>query len=262
MDTELQTRRLLEIDLRRAIELDQFEVAYQPQFQLEPEALIGFEALVRWRHPTRGYVSPGDFVPIAEEIGLIAPIGEWVLRAACRAAAAWPAPLSVAVNVSPLQFRNPGLVAAVAAALETSRLDPARLELEITEGALLDNTETVLRVLHALKAMGVKISMDDFGTGYSSLSYLQKFPFDQIKIDQIFVRGSDGSADSRAIVRAVTALGASLGMRTIAEGVETPQQLARIRADGCDSVQGYLTGRPMDAAAVATLLASYTPANG
>jgi diguanylate cyclase (GGDEF)-like protein len=254
MDGQVQTRRLLELDLRRAQELGQFELAFQPQFQLAPEALIGFEALLRWRHPVRGDVAPSVFIPIAEEIGLIAQLGEWALREACRIAAGWPPPTTVSVNVSPLQLRQPGLVAAVTTALEQSGLDPRRLELEITESALLDTPDPVFAILRTLKDMGVQISMDDFGTGYSVLSNLQKFPFDKIKIDQVFVRGLEDNPESRAIVGAVTALGASLGMRTIAEGVETAQQLARIRADGCDSVQGYLTGRPMDAASVALLL--------
>jgi len=248
MDVAMQARRQLEIDLRRAVALRQFDLAYQPQVDLVSRRLLGFEALLRWRNAARGPVSPAEFIPLAEEIGLIVPIGEWVLRTACQQAADWPAPLSIAVNISPVQFRGKRLVGVVSTALAASGLEPSRLELEITEGALLDNSAPVLEALHALRAMGVRISMDDFGTGYSSLSYLRKFPFDKIKIDQSFVRGADTDAEAGAIVRAVAALGSSLGMRTVAEGVETPQQLSRIQGAGCDAVQGYLTGRPMPAA--------------
>jgi diguanylate cyclase (GGDEF)-like protein len=255
MDESMQARRALEIDLRRALALKQFHLAYQPQVALDDDAITGFEALLRWRHPERGMVSPADFIPLAEEIGIINAIGEWVLRTACREAASWPRPVSIAVNLSPVQFRGAKLTAMVTSALAQSGLDPGRLELEITEGALLENTDKVLSVLHAVKALGVRISMDDFGTGYSSLSYLQKFPFDKIKIDQSFVRGMEDSQDCRAIVRAVTGLGVSLGIQTTAEGVETPEQLAHIRAEGCTQVQGYLTGRPLPAAEAAALLA-------
>ena len=254
MNEEMQARRALEEDLRRAVAFKELELAYQPQFNLDADALVGFEALLRWRSPTRGLVSPGLFVPLAEEIGLIGTIGAWVLRAACQNAAAWDRPLSIAVNISAIQFTDEKLVGTVKSVLEETGLPAERLELEITEGALLQETDTVLRQLHALKALGVRISMDDFGTGYSSLSYLQKFPFDKIKIDQSFIRGADGSQDCNAIVRAVAALGASLGMKTTAEGVETAEQLQRIRAQGCSEVQGYLTGRPVTAAAAASLV--------
>ncbi|MHB8286847.1 MAG: putative bifunctional diguanylate cyclase/phosphodiesterase, partial [Caulobacteraceae bacterium] len=174
MDAHMQARRALELDLRRALALKEFELAYQPQVQLESSRITGFEALLRWRHPVRGLVSPADFIPLAEEIGIITPIGEWVLRTACKQAAGWPMPISIAVNLSPIQFRGGKLVDTVMSALAQSGLDPKRLELEITEGALLENTDTVLRVLHSVRDLGVRISMDDFGTGYSSLSYLQK----------------------------------------------------------------------------------------
>jgi EAL domain-containing protein (putative c-di-GMP-specific phosphodiesterase class I) len=260
MDAEMQSRRLLELDLRKALALREFEVFYQPQVDVETKALIGFEALLRWRSPTRGMVSPGLFIPLAEEIGLIGRIGEWVLQTACRDAASWPSSVSVSVNVSAVQFRDGKLVPMVTSALAASGLDAARLELEITEGALLDNTEDVLNVLQTLKRLGVRISMDDFGTGYSSLSYLQKFPFDKIKIDQSFVRGTDHNTDCGAIVRAVAALGKSLGMTTIAEGVETQEQLDRVRAEGCSAVQGYLTGHPLPAAEAASLMSgSHSP---
>jgi len=253
MDREIQTRRSLEIDLRRALAMQEFLLAYQPQFEIEGRRLVGFEALIRWSTPARGHVSPADFIPLAEEIGLIGPLGDWVLRTACKEAASWPDPLSVSVNLSPLQFKSPKLVETIASALASAGLAPHRLDLEITEGALMDNTDTVVSTLKLIKAMGVKVSIDDFGTGYSSLSYLQKFPFDKIKIDQSFVRSLENSPDSAAIVRAVTALGKSLGMTTIAEGVETESQLRQITEDGCRQVQGYLTGRPLGASD-ATLL--------
>ena len=256
MNAQMQARRSLEIDLRRALALKQFDLAFQPQIQLETGQVTGFEALLRWNHPERGPVSPALFIPLAEEIGLIVGIGEWALRAACREAASWAQPAAIAVNLSPVQFRGGKLVETVMNVLAQTGLDPARLELEITEGALLENTEGVLGVLNGLRALGVKISMDDFGTGYSSLSYLQKFPFDKIKIDQSFVRGMEGNAECGAIVRAIARLGASLGMRTTAEGVETASQLDAIRAEGCTEVQGYLTGRPMPASQAAALLSA------
>ena len=254
MDARHQARRSLELDLRRALALKQFELAYQPQVHAADGQICGFEALIRWRHPTRGMVSPGDFIPLAEEIGLMPAIGEWVLRTACKEAAGWPIPVSVAVNLSPLQFRSPKLAETVINALRYAGLPASRLELEITEGSLLDNTDTVVSVLGRLSELGVRTSMDDFGTGYSSLSYLQKFRFDKIKIDQSFVRQVGERADSTAIVRAVAALGASLGMKTTAEGVETKEQLAQICSEGCTEIQGYLTGRPMSGASAAALL--------
>jgi diguanylate cyclase (GGDEF)-like protein len=256
MDAGMNARRLLELDLRRALALKQFELVYQPQVQLEGGTIVGFEALLRWRSPARGLVPPAGFIPLAEEIGLIVPIGEWVLRTACHEAASWPKHVSIAVNLSPVQFRSGRLVKTVVSALAASGIDPTRLELEITEGALLENTEAVLQSLRALRTLGVRISMDDFGTGYSSLSYLQKFPFDKIKIDQSFIRGMEDNPDCGAIVRAVVGLGASLGMKTTAEGVETAEQLARIRAEGCNEVQGYLTGRPVSPQDAAALLAA------
>ena len=258
MDAEMQARRLLEMDLRKALALKEFELFYQPQLNLETNRLVGFEALLRWRSPARGLVSPAVFIPLAEEIGLISRIGEWVLQTACREAASWPLPVSVSVNVSPMQFRNGKLVQMVTSALAQSGLDPARLELEITESSLLDDTENVLEALKKLKSIGVGISMDDFGTGYSSLNYLSKFPFDKIKIDQSFVRNMETRPQSVAIVRAVAALSASLGMTTIAEGVETQEQLASVRAEGCHAVQGYLTGRPLPAADAAALMTEPT----
>ncbi|WP_156680893.1 putative bifunctional diguanylate cyclase/phosphodiesterase [Sphingomonas profundi] len=252
MDTLLHERRELEIDLRRALALKQFELHYQPFLDLATDTVMGFEALLRWNHPMRGNVPPLDFIAVAEENGLIVKIGEWVLLTACAAAASWPEKLVVAVNVSPIQFKADSLLASVSLALERSGLAPERLEIEITESALLADTDNVLATLHALRALGVKISMDDFGTGYSSLSYLQKFPFNKIKIDRSFVVGGD--ADSAAILKAVSGLGTSLGMAITAEGVETTEQLERIRDQNCTHVQGYLTGRPMTRASVQSFL--------
>ncbi|SFO42817.1 diguanylate cyclase (GGDEF) domain-containing protein [Sphingomonas sp. OK281] len=252
MDTLLHERRELEIDLRRALALKQFELHYQPFFDLSTDTVMGFEALLRWQHPVRGNVPPLDFIAVAEENGLIVKIGEWVLLTACMEAAAWPGDLVVAVNVSPLQFKADTLLASVSLALARSGLNPERLEVEITEGALLADTDNVLATLHALRALGVKISMDDFGTGYSSLSYLQKFPFNKIKIDRSFVARDD--PDSEAILKAVSSLGTSLGMAITAEGVETADQLKRIRDQNCTHVQGYLTGRPMAQASVQSFL--------
>jgi diguanylate cyclase (GGDEF)-like protein len=254
MDRQSQERRALEVDLRRALAMREFSLAYQPQYEIIGRQLLGFEALLRWQHGTRGNVSPANFIPLAEATGLIVPLGEWVLRTACAVAATWPGNLSIAVNISPLQFRTEQLVSTVASALAESGLPPERLELEITEGALLENTDIVISVLTRIKATGVRISMDDFGTGYSSLSYLQKFPFDKIKIDQSFVRNLVTDPNSVAIVRAISALGESLGMTTIAEGVETEEQLTQILDQGCRQVQGFLTGRPMTAESVRDLI--------
>lgn len=254
MDTALRDRRELEIDLRRALALKQFDVHYQPFLDVQADKVIGFEALIRWEHPIRGRVAPVDFIPLAEETGLICKIGEWVLRTACVTAMTWPDEMTVAVNVSPVQFQSDALVDTVLSALAHAGLAAHRLEIEITEGALLDNTTSVLQTLHALRDLGVKISMDDFGTGYSSLSYLQKFPFDKIKIDRSFVQGAADGGESEAILKAITGLGLSLGMSITAEGVETQEQLARIRGEHCTHVQGFLTGRPMSADGIAEFL--------
>ncbi len=255
MDIQRQARRRLELDLRRAVEEEQFEVHYQPLVDLDTGRVSGFEALLRWHHPEHGLVPPGDFIPIAEEVGSIVAIGEWVLHRACREAALWPEEVSVAVNVSPAQFRTRHLAGVVAEALRRSGLAPGRLELEITETVLLRESEVVLATLHQLRAAGVRIAMDDFGTGYSSLSYLRSFPFDKIKIDQSFVRDVARNADSLAIVRAAIGLGASLGMKVAAEGVETPEQAEILQAARCDQLQGFLYGRPAAAAAVPALIA-------
>jgi diguanylate cyclase (GGDEF)-like protein len=245
MDARMQARRRLELDLRAALAAGEFELFYQPQINLTDDTVVGFEALLRWRHHERGLMPPMEFIPVAEETGLIIPIGEWVLKRACHDAASWPRNVNVAVNLSPVQFRSAKLTQAVVSALESSRLLPSRLELEITESVLLNDNETVLNTLHQLRELGVAISMDDFGTGYSSLSYLQSFPFNKIKIDRRFVTNINEDPSSLAIVRAVTGLSASLGITTTAEGVETKEQLDRVRAEGCTEVQGFYTGRPM-----------------
>jgi diguanylate cyclase (GGDEF)-like protein len=254
MDRRIQLRRTLELDLRKAFQNGEFELYYQPLINLAGGDVSGFEALLRWRHPERGMVSPAEFIPLAEEIGLITPLGEWVLRNACAEAMTWPAHVKVAVNLSPVQFKSRNLVQAVLTALAYSRLPATRLELEITESVLLGETEANLAVLHQLRSLGVHISMDDFGTGYSSLSYLRSFPFDKIKIDQSFVRELAERPDCMAIIRAVVGLGTSLGIATTAEGVETPEQLERLRAEGCTEVQGFLLRPPRRASDVALML--------
>jgi diguanylate cyclase (GGDEF)-like protein/PAS domain S-box-containing protein len=257
MDTRMRERRALEMDLRGALVNREFEVHYQPIVNLERNTYTGFEALVRWRHPERGLLAPADFIPLAEETGLINAIGEWVLREAATAAACWPEHLTVAVNLSPNQFANKNLVSMVFSAIAAAGLAPNRLELEITETVLLQDTEATIRVLKQLQIIGVRISLDDFGTGYSSLSYLRSFPFDKIKIDRSFVTGiSQGNNEALAIVRAVTQMGSSLGMCTTAEGVETEDELQVIRAEGCTEVQGYLFCAPKPAHEIADLMAT------
>ncbi len=257
MQSRSETRRRMETDLRRAFALRQFVLHYQPEVDVSCARLLGFEALLRWRHPALGPVSPAQFVPLAEEIGLIAPIGAWVLMTACREAMRWPDGLFVGVNVSALQFEQGDLLAAVGEALRHSGLPAHRLEIEVTESALLTNPETTLATLRQLRDQGVRIAMDDFGTGYSSLTRLQSFPFDKIKIDRSFVSGGRGMAEGRAIVRAITGLGTSLGMRTIAEGVETVEQLDAVRDEGCREVQGYLFGRPAPAEELEGVIARF-----
>ena len=250
MDEQMQARRALELDLRKALPAGQFELFYQPCISTRTREVTGFEALLRWRHPERGLVNPASFIPLAEEIGLIVPIGEWVLRAACAEAATWSRDLTVSVNISSVQFGGPGPVPAVAAALEASGLDPARLELEITETVMLDDTAATLQTLQALKALGVRIAMDDFGTGYSSLSYLRQFPFDRVKIDKSFISNSEDAADGAMIVEAVTTLCRSLGMATTVEGVETEAQLRTLMLGNSTNVQGYLFSKPRPASEV------------
>jgi diguanylate cyclase (GGDEF)-like protein/PAS domain S-box-containing protein len=260
MNGRLQARRALELDLRRALTHGEFELYYQPLFDLAGAEISGCEALLRWNHPKRGLIAPNDFIPLAEEIGLIGPLGEWVLNTACREAVHWPADLKLAVNISPVQFRSRTLVQAVAAALSASGLAAERLELEITESVLLGDDASNLRTLHRLRGLGCRISLDDFGTGYSSLSYLRSFPFDKIKIDRCFVRDLPNDRDSLAIIKAVTGLSASLGMTTTAEGVETEEQLAQLRAQGCTEIQGFLIGRPYPVGELRGVLAAETKA--
>ena len=254
MDAKAQERRRLEMDLRQAIEFEQLEVYYQPFVDIYSDRIVGVEALVRWNHPTRGLISPLEFIGLAEETGLIIPLGERVLKRACMDAVKWPLDIRIAVNLSPAQFRSRELVAIVSKILEQSGLAPERLELEITESLLLRDTETNLKVLHALKSLGVRISMDDFGTGYSSLGNLRSFPFDKIKIDRSFVKDLAVNPDSAAIVRAVLGLGRSLGMSTTAEGVENRDQLSYLRAEGCSEVQGYFFSRPVTCTEIEQLM--------
>ncbi|MBV8525162.1 MAG: EAL domain-containing protein [Acetobacteraceae bacterium] len=257
MDARMQARRALELDLRNALARGEFELLYQPLYDVSLCRISGFEALVRWRHPKRGIVSPAEFIPLAEEIGLIVPLGDFVLRRATAEARSWPHDIKVAVNVSPAQFKGAQLVESVARALAESGLPAERLELEITESVLLQDNAATLAVLHALRSLGVRVSMDDFGTGYSSLSYLRSFPFDKIKIDQCFIRDLPTNQDSGAIVRAITGLGRSMGMRITAEGVETESQLDQVRQEGCSEAQGYYFSRPAPAADIPTLLARW-----
>ena len=220
---------------------------------------MGFEALIRWRHPTRGIIPPNLFLPLAEEIGVIVPIGEWVLRTACREALNWPSDITVAVNASPLQFDTGHFAESVRQALEATGLPGERLEVEITEGILLRNDEAVLKTLHELRAMKVRVAMDDFGTGYASLSQLARFPFDKIKIDRSLAGFEGNDVKQRAIVRAITALGQSLGVCTLAEGVENADQLARLQTDGCSSVQGFFFGKPVPADQLGEIISRLAP---
>ena len=256
MDADLRARRTLELDLRKALAVGEFELYYQPLVTLETSVIYGFEALLRWHHPVRGMVAPAEFIPLAEETGLIVPIGEWLLRQACAGAAAWPDDLKVSVNFSPVQFKKGNLPQLVVAALASSGLPAERLELEITESTLLVESETNLATLHSLRALGVTIAMDDFGTDYSGLSYLRAFPFDRIKIDRSFISELGESRDCTAIVRAIADLGSHLGIPTLAEGAETEKQLAWVRETGCTEMQGYLFSRPIPASEIAKLLSS------
>jgi diguanylate cyclase (GGDEF)-like protein len=259
MDEAMQHRRAIEIGLRLALARDELRLMYQPLVGLKDDRVTCFEALLRWQSAERGNIPPTEFIPIAEETGLIVQIGEWVLREACRAAAAWPTDARVAVNLSTVQFKNNRLYDTVLAALEESGLPPSRLELEITESLLLAESEPTLACLHKLRALGVRISMDDFGTGYSSLSYLRSFPFDKIKIDRSFMRDLEQKGDSLAIVKAVIGLGHSLGMSTTAEGIETEEQLAAVREHGCNEVQGFLFSPPIPGSEVIELLKTQQP---
>jgi diguanylate cyclase (GGDEF)-like protein/PAS domain S-box-containing protein len=244
MDAHLQERRLLEQDLRHAVDRGELELHYQPLVNCTTGGTEAFEALLRWRHPERGLIQPADFIPLAEETGQIDKIGKWVMEEACRAAATWALPTRVAVNVSPAQFRQSDLPRVVAAILHQSGLPASRLEIEVTEGVFINDSKHAIDVLQALHEHGVCLSLDDFGTGYSSLSYLRSFAFDKIKIDKSFIKGLGQSEEAAMIVRAIIALGHNLGLSIVAEGIETPQQLAFIQAERCDYVQGYLLGRP------------------
>ncbi len=244
MDKALQRRRMVEHELRLALGREEFEVVYQPQYDLATEKQCGSEALVRWQHPVHGKIAPGHFISVAEDTGLIVPLGEWVLRRACIDAAKWPEPLIVAVNLSPAQFRDGDIAETVAEVLRETGLPPERLELEITESLLINDTEEVLGKLNRLRQLGVAIAMDDFGTGYSSLNYLARFPFSKIKIDRQFIRNMTRDPAMRAIVKTIIALGKSLDVIITAEGVETQEQAAMLREFGCPQVQGFLYGYP------------------
>ncbi|WP_426443236.1 putative bifunctional diguanylate cyclase/phosphodiesterase [Bradyrhizobium genosp. P] len=257
MDQQAQKRRDMERDLRAAFANGEFELYYQPLVDIAADRISGFESLLRWHHPQKGMVSPAEFIPVAEDIGLIVALGEWVLREACSEAVKWPANVKVAVNLSPVQFRSRNLVQAVILALAHSGLSPRRLELEITESVFLAETEANLAILHQLRELGVSISMDDFGTGYSSLSYLRSFPFDKIKIDRSFVKDLARRSDCLAIVRAISGLGRSLNITTTAEGVETVDQLDWLRAEGCNEVQGFLFSAARPAREIEALLAGF-----
>lgn len=254
MDAEAQARRALETDLHDALRNGELALHFQPLFGLSQNRVTAFEALLRWQHPTRGMVSPVNFIPLAEETGLIIPIGEWALHEACRIAATWPDHIRVAVNISPIQFRSPNLAAVVLQALARSGIAPNRLELEITESLFIDNVEATLSSLHSLRALGVRVALDDFGTGYSSLSYLRSFPFDKLKIDRSFIVDLLEHKGATAIIRAITTLADALGIETTAEGVEHSEQLDILRAEGCGQIQGYLFSRPIPAHEVEALL--------
>ncbi|WP_426263622.1 putative bifunctional diguanylate cyclase/phosphodiesterase [Sphingomonas sp. PWP1-2] len=256
LDAAARKRRALELDLREAIQSGQFRLNFQPIFDLKRDRIGGFEALLRWEHPTRGNVPPIEFISVAEETGLIIAIGDWVMQEACRQATAWPAHVRVAVNVSPLQFRNSSFPSVIFQALSHSGLSPDRLEIEITESVFLDGETTVVTLLHKLRAMGVRIALDDFGTGYSSLSYLRSFPFDKIKIDKSFVDAVAEDRSAAAIVRAIVDLATALHMETTAEGVEDRDQLSELRGQGCSSIQGYLFSRPIEGNMVAAMIGS------
>ena len=256
MDARMRERSALELDLRKAVVNGEFTLSYQAVVNIKTGKVTVCEALICWHHAERGWVAPTEFIPIAEETGLIVPIGEWVLNQACAEAAQWPDEVVVAVNVSPVQFKSADFVHVIARALAKSRLPASRLEIEITELVLMQDNEAALASLHRIKELGVSIAMDDFGTGYSSLGYLRSFPFDRIKIDQSFIRDLSKDKESSAILRAVVGLGRSLGIVTTAEGVETRDQLEVLRTEGCTDAQGYLFSRPQNAAGLRDFLAA------
>ena len=256
MDAMVQARRVVERDMRTALAQDGFRLYYQPLVNLQTKKVTAFEALMRWQHPERGPVPPSEFIPVAEEMGLIVQLGEWALRQACAEAVEWPDDICVSVNLSPLQFSKGNLVSTVLSALATSGLPASRLELEITESVLLEKSERNITILNQLRDLGVRISMDDFGTGYSSIGYLRSFPFDKIKIDQSFVRDLLVDKGSLAIVRAIARLGVSFGITTTAEGVETEEQMRCLNLEGCIEVQGYLYSKPVPADEIVAVLES------
>jgi diguanylate cyclase (GGDEF)-like protein len=263
MDRQVRDRRILHQDLSMAIRNGELSLHYQPQARASRDdagrETIGFEALARWNHPTRGSVPPGDFIPLAEESGLIVEMGQWILREACREAASWPKPLQIAVNLSPAQFMHSDLVNFLHSVLLETGLAPGRLELEITEGVLIEDFDRGLGLLRRLKALGVRISMDDFGSGYSSLTYLQAFPFDKIKVDRAFVMNLGHTPQSAAIIRAVIGLGHGLHMSIVAEGVETYEQLCFLADESCDVIQGFFIGRPAPIEQYAALVGRAVP---
>jgi EAL domain-containing protein (putative c-di-GMP-specific phosphodiesterase class I) len=249
----------IESQLRKALDRGEFMLHYQPKIQASTGTIVGLEALIRWRHPDLGMVAPAQFIPVAEETGLVVPIGEWVLREASRQNQTWHAqgfpPIHVAVNIASPHFRQGGLIDSVAQALRASRLDPALLELEVTESMLMQSVDTTLETLSKLKDMGVRLAIDDFGTGYSSLSYLKRFPLDTLKIDRSFIKDLPCDAEDAAIAKAIIAMAHSLKLAVVAEGVETAEQLAFLQQHGCDVVQGYLFSRPVSAEDFEGLLA-------
>jgi EAL domain-containing protein (putative c-di-GMP-specific phosphodiesterase class I) len=245
MEEAAQEQRALELDLREALAGNQFELHFQPLVDLRTGSVTTCEALLRWRHPKRGNVPPAVFIPVAEETGLIIELGEWTLQRACIEAATWPQGIKVAVNLSPVQFKDRSLVLHVASALAKSGLHAQRLEVEITERVLLEESDATLAAMEQLKKLGIGISLDDFGTGYSSLNYLRKFPFDKIKIDQSFVRDLGGDRDAQPIIGAVASLGTGLNKVVVAEGIETENQMKLVRKQGCHEGQGYFFGVPM-----------------
>ncbi|WP_052129364.1 putative bifunctional diguanylate cyclase/phosphodiesterase [Sphingomonas sp. 35-24ZXX] len=245
MDLEARKRHQMELDMREAVREGQFHLNYQPLFSLEKNRIIGFEALIRWQHPLRGMISPAEFIPLAEDTGMIVPISEWVMNEACQRARHWPDDVRIAVNLSPVLFKNAGLPLMVMQALDAAGLAPNRLELEVTESLFIDNVERTTTMLNALRDCGIRIALDDFGTGYSSLNYLRSFPFDKIKIDKSFVNDLASDHSARAIIGAITTLAGALGMETIAEGVEDSDQLEALRSQGCTNIQGYFFSRPV-----------------
>jgi diguanylate cyclase (GGDEF)-like protein len=258
MDARMKARRELEMDLRKGLDAEQFELHYQPLVNLQTGKISAYEALLRWHHPVRGMISPAEFIPIAEETGLIIRLGEWVLRKACQQTANWPDDVKVAINLSPAQLKNRNVVTMVMSALEESGMAGTRLQLEITESVLMQNTFATLAILHELRKLGVQIALDDFGTGYSSLSYLRSFPFDKIKIDRSFIEDLSNGAEPLAIVHAVAGLAKCLNMVSTAEGVETQQQLDKLQSVGCTEMQGYLFSRARPAVEIERLFMQQT----